>query len=259
MLGLCCAFAVILILAHRKLKVKEDPRVEELAEKLPGLNCGACGHPSCREFAAHLVRAHEAAPAAYCRSAGPEARKLIEKITGASVSSVKKNIAVVLCGADNSVKTKKGEYKGIPACRSAELMQGGGMACAYGCLGYGDCAAACPFGAIRMNNGLPSIDPDKCVACGKCVEACPRGIIHLMPYDRANLVIAACSSRDPGARVRAICKVGCIGCRICEKLSKGAFAVKDNLSRIDTERLNDDVPWDTIVNKCPTHTIVKIK
>ncbi len=55
MVGLGIFSAGFLALANQKLKVEEDPRIEELTQKLPGLNCGACGFPSCREFAKALV------------------------------------------------------------------------------------------------------------------------------------------------------------------------------------------------------------
>ena len=55
MVGLGALFALILAIANQRLKVEEDPRVEELAGKLPGLNCGACGFPSCHEFAKTVV------------------------------------------------------------------------------------------------------------------------------------------------------------------------------------------------------------
>ena len=41
--GLGLFFATILAVASEKLKVEEDPKVEQVNEALPGLNCGACG------------------------------------------------------------------------------------------------------------------------------------------------------------------------------------------------------------------------
>ncbi len=54
--GLAAIFAVFLSIAHQKLKVEEDPRVEQVIGQLPGVNCGACGFASCRVLAEEIVR-----------------------------------------------------------------------------------------------------------------------------------------------------------------------------------------------------------
>ena len=53
--GLAAIFAVFLSVAHQKLKVEEDPRVEKIIGQLPGVNCGACGFASCRAMAEEVV------------------------------------------------------------------------------------------------------------------------------------------------------------------------------------------------------------
>ncbi|MBN1872138.1 MAG: RnfABCDGE type electron transport complex subunit B [Candidatus Omnitrophica bacterium] len=256
MVGLGAFFAIVLAIASQKLKVTEDPKIEELSEALPRLNCGACGFPSCHEFAKAVVEGKDIDTT--CRVGGESAAEAISKITGVRKTAAKK-IAVVFCGAREGDKTKKAVYKGVATCRSSNIISTGAMNCAYGCLGFGDCMRACPFGAIVMEDGLPKIDPEKCVACGKCVSACPRGIIELLPFDTDNLVVAACRSRDPGSVVRKNCRVGCIACKICERLSGGVFYVEDNHSKLKTERMEEKVDWDQIIKKCPTKTIVKIK
>ena len=52
----------------------------------------------------------------------------------------------------------------MKACATAgQHWQAGDKSCDYGCLGYGTCAAVCPFGAITMNdNDIPVIDITKC-------------------------------------------------------------------------------------------------
>ncbi|MBL7071860.1 MAG: 4Fe-4S binding protein [Candidatus Omnitrophica bacterium] len=258
MVGLGIFFAGVLIFADRKLKVDEDPRVEELSQKLPGLNCGACGFPSCRMFAEGIVGRKEEAINSMCRIAGPELAELIAKIAGVT-TEIAKEVAVVYCGAKTKDKTKKAAYKGVATCGSANIIFDGGMNCEYGCLGFGDCGKACPFDAIEMEDGLPKVDPYKCVACGKCVKVCPRNIMGLMPFNIDDLVIPACKSKNKGAVVRKMCSVGCIGCKICEKLSGGVFYVEEDHSKIKSERIKEDVKWDEIIKKCPTKTIVRLK
>ena len=258
MVGLGIMFAVVLAFANQKLKVEEDPGIEELTQKLPGLNCGACGFPSCRILAEGIINKKEEALNSMCRAASPEVQQFIAGLlpTGKTVES---KIAVVFCGAGDKDRTKRAVYKGINTCRSADLIFGGGISCAYGCLGFGDCQRSCPFAAIEMADGLPKITADKCVGCGKCVEACPRGIIELMPRDVKDLAVPACRSKEAGSVVRKICSVGCIACRICERLSGGVFYVDENLAKVRKERLKEDVKWDEIIKKCPTKTIVRIR
>ena len=55
LLSLVSALAVILAVANIKLKVFEDPRIDQVNDMLPGNNCGACGLPGCRAFAEKTV------------------------------------------------------------------------------------------------------------------------------------------------------------------------------------------------------------
>ena len=35
------------------------------------------------------------------------------------------------------------------------------------------CARKCPVGAVKIENGFPSVDPAKCIGCGACEHVCP--------------------------------------------------------------------------------------
>ena len=48
-------FSTGLVLAYKKLRVDEDPKVEAVNEILPQANCGACGYSGCRAFAEAIV------------------------------------------------------------------------------------------------------------------------------------------------------------------------------------------------------------
>jgi len=47
------------------------------------------------------------------------------------------------------------------------------------CFSCGLCAAECPFSAIAMIDGLPSVNADACVGCGLCASNCPAGAIGI--------------------------------------------------------------------------------
>ena len=68
--GVGLVFGILITIAHMKLKVWEDPRIDAIADMLPGSNCGACGQAGCRAFAEALI-AGKVAPA-QCTVMGPE-------------------------------------------------------------------------------------------------------------------------------------------------------------------------------------------
>jgi len=256
MAGLGFLFASVLAFVSRKLKVEEDPRVERINEALPGLNCGACGFTNCREYAAALARG-EIGPDK-CKVGGEKVAESLCEILGVSVQKRTKETAVLHCGADASRRKKKANYTGIMTCLAAHNTFGGEALCAYGCLGYGDCRLACPFGAIAIINGLPRIDKDKCTACGVCVSSCPRRLISVEKIPTDNFLYVACNNSDKGPETRRACPVGCIACGICEKQTGGIFCVKNNLARVRCDRIKDIGNTEEVIKKCPTKCIVRI-
>lgn len=54
--------------------------------------------------------------------------------------------------------------------------------CKNGCIKCGKCEKACEFDALKLQNGIPLIDAQKCTACGKCVEGCPTHVLTLFPF-----------------------------------------------------------------------------
>jgi len=256
MAGLGLFFAVVLAIVNQKLKIKEDPLVEKLEGVLPRLNCGACGFANCHIYAEKLAK-KEVSPN-QCRAGGEEVTNKISEILGVSAERPEKKAGIVHCGADASKRKKKAVYTGIKTCIAAHATSGGEIFCEYGCLGYGDCMRACPFGGIEIVNGLAKINPDICTACGKCATACPRGLITVEKITSKDFIYVACSNLDKGADTRKVCPVGCIACGICQKLTEGIFHVEGNLSRVDYEKLTGLSNTDEVVKKCPTKCIVHI-
>lgn len=245
-------FAALLGLAAGYFKVEEDPRLKSVLEILPGTNCGACGAGGCHDFAERVVKGELAVSG--CIVGGEEVAKKVAAIMGVEGHEVHKKAAAVHCGAKENQRKKKANYSGVKTCLGANIVDGGGLLCRYGCLGYSDCFCVCPFDAIKMVEGLPVIDPEKCTACGKCVAACPRKIISLIPYEFR--VVIACSSRDRGAETRKICPVGCIACKICEREVPDVFKVVDNLAVMDYSKTGSNC--DPAIENCPTKCILGV-
>lgn len=52
--------------------------------------------------------------------------------------------------------------------------------CKAACIGCMKCVKACEHGAVKVENFLASVDPEKCIGCGECHKVCPVGCIDLI-------------------------------------------------------------------------------
>jgi len=242
-------FGVGLAIASKRLAVQVDPRLEKICGLLPGSNCGACGGAGCFGFAEGLLSGKMSADA--CHVSNEEVKERIAELLGKKLDKKAKKVAALHCNGGVRVK-ERFIYKGIEDCVAASLVLGGQKACAFGCLGFGDCARICPFGALTMSaQGLPVVNKDGCKACNKCVIACPKKLFSLMPV--THNVYVACMSHDPGKDTKAVCPVGCIACGLCVKACKfDAVHVIDNLAVIDDKKCTS---CGDCVKACPMKTI----
>jgi Na+-translocating ferredoxin:NAD+ oxidoreductase RNF subunit RnfB len=185
--GVGTTFAALIALAHRRLWVWEDPRIDEISGMLPGTNCGACGEAGCRAFAEALVGG-DIEPAG-CTVMGEDERSDVAGYLGVDVGEASKRVARLLCAGGCDVAPRQAEYSGLKTCSAANAVAGGGKACAWGCLGLADCEVVCDVDAIFMNEvDLPVVIPERCTACGDCVEACPKDLFALMPESQHLIV-----------------------------------------------------------------------
>ena len=174
---------------------------------------------------------------------------------GVAAGDVEKMVAFVPCSGTEGHASKRFNYSGPQNCQAAMLFGGkSNMDCRFACIGLGNCANACQFGAMSIVDGVAKVDREKCVGCGACVDACPKKIVKLVPYDQH--VLVACSSCDKGAAVMKVCDEGCIGCMKCQReCPADAIVIKDSLARIDVSKC---VQCGHCSDICPRH-IIKVQ
>lgn len=254
--GLGLLFAVVLAVAYKKLRVEEDPRIDQVEEMLPHANCGACGEPGCRVFAEKVV-ANEV-KVSKCTVSSQAAIQRIAEYLGVEAGAEEKRVARLLCAGGNREAHNLAEYAGtLRTCRGEAVVTGGPKACAWGCLGLGDCVNVCDFDALYMNeDGLPTVIPDKCTACGDCVEICPKNLFELMPESRK--LIVQCKSLLEGSLAESLCSVACTACGRCvADAAPGLIEIRNNLAVVNYELNQLASPEATL--RCPTNAIVWVE
>lgn len=242
-------FGILLAVASVVFKVERDPKEEEITKTLPGANCGGCGYAGCAALAAAIVKGE--APTSACTAGGAEISEAIAGIMGTTADKSERKRAQVMCSGHSDTSALKYEYRGISDCSAASALIGGTKVCPNGCIGFGSCADACKFDAIEIKDGVATVNYEKCTGCGACVKACPKNLIFLIPFEAQYWV--GCQNVFTGKQTRSYCKVGCIGCKICEKnCPTGAIKVENNNATIDYEKC---IGCGVCAEKCPRHII----
>ena len=250
--GVALVLGILLAVVSRFFAVEEDKKTKAVRAALPGVNCGACGYKGCDDYAA-AVASGSAQPNLCVPGAEATAAEL-GALLGVSVETPEDMIAYVHCNGHCGVTAKKADYTGVSTCRAASMLYAGPDACRFGCLGFGDCAAACPTKAICLRDGVAHVDTSICIGCGMCTTVCPKKIISLIPQETEAVV--TCSNADKGADAMKACKNACIACKKCEKVcEEGAITVVDNLARVDYTKCKGCGKCDDV---CPTGAMKQV-
>ena len=246
MLALALVAGLLLLVFSHLFAVAKNPLEKKIRECLPGINCGACGYKGCDDYAAAL--ADGGVKPSLCIPGAQKVADEISEILGIEKVEVEDVVAFVACNGNCEATSRVADYDGVQTCRAASMLFGGTNSCRYGCLGFGDCALACPSNAICLADGIAHVDPSRCIGCGLCKQTCPKQIITMLP--QSSPVAVMCSNKQKGADARKACKNACIGCKKCEKACpNGAITVKDNLAVIDYTKCKS---CGICVGECPT-------
>jgi Na+-translocating ferredoxin:NAD+ oxidoreductase RNF subunit RnfB len=248
--GIALVLGLILVLTARLFALPVDEHLEKIRAALPGVNCGACGYSGCDAYALAL---RDGEPnAAKCPVGGPETARELSEILQIAPPSFIPQVAHVFCQGMTMHTQKRYAYSGTIGCAAAQGLFSGPNSCTYGCMGYGDCVAVCPYDAIYLADGIAHIDSSRCKACGLCVAACPKALIKIIPKHK-NAYTVSCRNKWPGAQTRKNCKVGCIGCRRCYQVCpSGAITMDGPLAQIDPLLCTH---CGKCLEVCPTHAI----
>ncbi len=246
MLSIALLAGILLSIFSHFFAVAENPLKKQIRQCLPGINCGACGFKGCDDYTDALLSGN--AGPNLCIPGAQAVADEIAAIIGVEPEPLNDVVAFVACNGHCDAIAHKAVYEGLNTCKAAGMVYGGANACQFGCLGFGDCAKACPANAICMRDGIAHVNTSRCLGCGLCAETCPKHIINMLPQNTRTVVM--CSSKQKGAEARKACKNACIACKKCEKACPhGAIAVKNNLAVIDYSKCTN---CGTCVAECPT-------
>jgi RnfABCDGE-type electron transport complex B subunit len=253
--SLALILGILLGIFRKVFHVETDVLVSLVRETLPGANCGACGFPGCDGFAA-AVAAKEAEPTK-CTVSDAENTKKRAALVGGS-ADVTPKVAVLACRGTCDHAKDKGVYTGEKNCRGAKIVSNGTKACAWGCIGFGDCVAVCKFDALSIGEGgLPVINVKKCTGCGMCAAECPNALLKLVPRAQKG-AFALCQNRNTKKpEVKRTCDIGCGKCGVCEKnCPSGALKLVNGIPEIDYTKCTGS---GVCIEKCPQKVLVLLE
>lgn len=156
LLGLSFLLGIALGYASIRLKVEDDPIVEQIDHILPQTQCGQCGFLGCRPYAEAIASGE--AEINRCVPGGDDTIINLAQLLGKEVIPM----------AMEQVET--------------ETVEGTAFIDESQCIGCTRCIQACPVDAIvGAAKQMHTVIKTQCTGCGLCVPTCPVDCITMAP------------------------------------------------------------------------------
>ena len=151
--GIALVAGILLSFASRRLPANEGDLVSRVNDLLPQTQCGQCGYPGCRPYAAAIV--HDAAPINLCPPGGQDTMQRLANLLGR-----------------DPIPLEETEQTGLSVAIIDETR----------CIGCAHCSAVCPVDAIvGAHQFMHTILSDECTGCELCLARCPVDCIEMRP------------------------------------------------------------------------------
>jgi len=149
--------AFALASANERRPKSSEPLVEQIDKLLPQTQCGQCGYPGCKPYAAAIASGE--ADINQCPPGGDEGVRTLARLLGREAKPL---------NPDHGVE----KPKVVALIREPE------------CIGCTKCIQACPVDAIvGASKSMHVVIADLCTGCELCVPPCPVDCIDLVPAD----------------------------------------------------------------------------
>lgn len=105
----------------------------------------------------------------------------IHIVNGVAVVDPERCTGCTMCAArcpNNLIDIVPASSEVYVGCHSTDKGAFVRKVCKAGCIGCMKCEKTCQYDAIKVNQNLASVDPEKCTNCGECITVCPTGVIR---------------------------------------------------------------------------------
>jgi electron transport complex protein RnfB len=153
--GLVLLFGGLLGWASARFRVQSDSVIDRIDALLPQTQCGQCGYPGCRPYAAAIAR--EEADINQCPPGGAAGIRALAELLGRRAKPLN-------------------PQNGVEKTRTVAVID------EANCIGCTKCIQACPVDAIL---GAPklmhTVIAELCTGCDLCLPPCPVDCIDRVP------------------------------------------------------------------------------